>query len=75
MMTLFERAIKLAAAKALEEQLDTLVTVDDLEITKSIIWRVNHTYYVTCPEFDDFEVQVKTDAGNAPISATVYEYQ
>ena len=75
MMTLFEMAIKLAAAKALEEQLDTLVTVDDLEITKSLIWKVNHTYYVTCPEFDDFDVQVKTDAGNAPIRATVFEYQ
>lgn len=66
MKSLFEEAIKVAAMNALDERLDTLVTSDDLMIEIAPMWALRHACYVTCPDFDDFRVEVRVDRYGVP---------
>lgn len=71
-MTLVEKAVKTAAENALYNDIDTIVGDNDLIMRESRLWKINHTYYLTCPEFNDFYVRVRTDRFGVPKHTVVY---
>ena len=76
MRTLFEDSVRWEAKRALNEQLDTLVSADELEITLPRLWPLRHFCYVTCEAFDDCCVRVPLyrfgEMNGAPKRGIVY---